>query len=519
MTERCNAMRLFSGKKQKTHFVWLRAAAALVMSCVLVISAAPIFAVSQAPKGGSVDDFAAYLDERIPTVMDAYDIPGAGIAVVKDGGIVWTQAYGYADTASGREMTTDDVFRVQSISKSVTAWGVMKLVREGRIDLDSPVAQYLHDWQFPASVYPAGDITIRQLLCHTAGLYIGDFMTRYSPVEEKPTLAENLSKEAVIVNVPGRVFSYSNVGYNLLELVVEEVTGRDFAEYMRQEVLIPLGMDHADFDWREDMDVPNGYNLQGEVIPVYVYPEKASGGLFATTDDIAAFAAAGMTGAVQDVLDEESIDALYMPQVQDIGMYNIVFDGYGFGHYIETMKDGRVAVAHGGQGTGWMTHFQAVPESGDAIVILTNSQRSWPLIAYILCDWAQWRGLSQPGMGRIIWGVWALWIFIGLVWFAVLWQALRIATDLISRQRRPAPLSAQGRGRRIVRLALAVIIAGALAWCVCQDYLLLSSVFPVTSVWLAVSAAAVSVVLLLTALLPVRNAQPSVSSSRISGAG
>ena len=72
-----------------------------------------------------------------------------------------------------------------------------------------------------------------------------------------------------------------------------------------------------------------------------------------------------------------------------------MFEAYGFGHYIETLPNGLRSVSHGGQGNGVMTHFQTVPETGDAIVILTNSQRSWPFIAYLLSDWAQWRAFSR----------------------------------------------------------------------------------------------------------------------------
>ena len=119
---------------------------------------------------------------------------------------------------------------------------------------------------------------------------------------------------------------------------------------------------------------------------VYLYPSKASGGLFATARDIARFAAACMNE--NSVLSGESIKLLYAPQSHKIGIYGLIFEAYGFGHYIEKLPNGALSVSHGGQGNGIMTHFQAVLETGDAIVILTNSQRSWPFIAYVLSDWA-----------------------------------------------------------------------------------------------------------------------------------
>lgn len=376
--------------------------------------------------------------------------------------------------------------RVQSISKSITAWGVMKLVEQGKIELDAPIWQYFKSWHFPESEFSAKGVTIRQLLSHTGGLPLGDVFTIYSPHEEMPSLREKLTQEAVLVREPGSAFSYSNTGYNLLELLIEEVTGQAFGDYMRREILHPLGMNRSTFIWDEGFDpaVPVGYDLRGKPVPVYVYPEKASGGLFATAEDIAAFTIAGMKDAPHDkqLISSESIEALHTPAAKEIGIYSLVFDAYGLGHYIETLPNGERAISHGGQGTGIMTHFHAIPETGDAIVILTNSQRSWPFISYLLRDWARWRGVESIGMGRIIWGKYWLWAVIGLIWSAVILQVHNIMT-------RPKPLT-------IAQTIVAIIILIVLIWCINQKYLFLSSVFPIASKWLGISAFVLSISLL-----------------------
>ena len=94
-----------------------------------------------------LDEFKVHMDERIPTLMRQYGIPGCNIALVQDNEVIWTEGYGYADVASGRALTVDTPMSVQSITKSVTAWGVMQLVEKGLIDLDAPVSQYLKSWQ------------------------------------------------------------------------------------------------------------------------------------------------------------------------------------------------------------------------------------------------------------------------------------------------------------------------------------------------------------------------------------
>ena len=174
--------------------------------------------------------FTGYLDTNIPKLMRRYGVPGVSIALVQDGQIVYTMAYGDADLDAGRKLTSDLPMRVQSISKSVTAWAILKLAEEGTLDLDKPVQSYLRGWRLPAADTPSGGITVRQLLCHTAGLPLGDVFALYAPEEPMPTLKESLTRSATLFQPPGKGFSYSNVGYNLLELLIEEVTGRDFAE-------------------------------------------------------------------------------------------------------------------------------------------------------------------------------------------------------------------------------------------------------------------------------------------------
>lgn len=440
-----------------------------------------------------LDEFKAHMDERIPTLMKLYEIPGCNIALVKDGEIAWTEGYGYADVESGRALTTDTPMSVQSITKSVTAWGVMQLREKGLIDLDTPVSQYLKSWQFPLTDYPTDKITVRQLLSHTAGMPLGDFTNVYAPGDTMPSNRDVMTAEAMLMRDPGTGFSYSNTGYNLLEILIEDVTGQGFSEYIHTEILLPLGMENAffDIDTASNPYPPTGYNLRKDPVPVYLYPSKASGGLFATAHDIARFAVAGLKE--NPVLSIESINQMYQPECHKVGIYGLIFEAYGFGHYIEKLPNGALSVSHGGQGNGIMTHLQAVPETGDAIVILTNSQRSWPFIAYVLSDWAQWRGFPSVGMGRIIWGHYGLCVVIGMLISASLLVILRLVSTF-SQQKRT--------GFKLLRVSAAFILLGVLTWCACQKYLFITSVFPVLSVWLGGTAFVFSIVLLLSVVLP-----------------
>lgn len=401
-------------------------------------------------------------------------------------------------------MTTDMPMRVQSISKSVTAWAVLKLAEDGKLNLDDPVERYLKGWTLPSSDYPPEGVTVRRLLSHTAGLPLGDVFALYSPDEAVPALRESLTRTAILFQMPGKGFSYSNVGYNLLELLIEAVTGRDFAEYMKNEVLHPLGLYHSDFEWSEEAlaAVPLGYTLAGEPVSPYRYPERASGGLIATAEDIARFCIAGMPDfSKQRVLAPSAVEKLYVAQAESLGIYGAVFDTYGFGYYTERLSDGKLAVYHGGQGTGWMSHFHAVPKTGDAIVILTNSQRSWPFIASLLNSWARWCGFSPPGMTRILFLECLIWGLVGLTVGITLCLMANIVGKIAAGNLKYIPILQNGvKLSRIFKIGVSLSIPAALWWACCQKYLFLTAVFPLSSIWLGVCAAAFSLMLLIASL-------------------
>ena len=479
---------------------------------VLVVGAG--CARPQSTAGDSLDAFTARLDHQLPGLMEQYGVPGASVALVRGGEPVWSAAYGRADIAAGRDMAVDAVYRVESISKSVTAWGLMRLVEEGRIRLDDPAARYLDEGDIPASPFQEEKVTLRQLLSHTAGLPLGTIGVRYSPGADMPSLREGLAREALLVREPGVGFEYSNVGYHVLEAVVENVTGQDFGEYMKQEVLIPLGMLESSFSWDPPLGrkTPLGYDLQGRPVPLYVYPEKASGGLLATVEDIARFAGATAVApaspARQAVLSAEGQQAMYAPVARDLGVYDAVADGYGMGHFVEELPGGTTAVWHGGQGTGWMSHFHAVPETGEAIVILANSQRSWPLMAAVLDEWAQWSGAGTVQMSRITSAVVLLRVLVAGLLGVFLWQVWTLARGFLSGGRRWAPASHVRWKSRTVQASAALLALMGLAWAAAQPYLLVSSVFPGISEWAGWAVAALAVVNLLWAAAPCQEPGP-----------
>lgn len=469
---------------------------ALLLLSAALPGAAPASVQPEQARGDDGTDWAAAreLEERVPVLMERFGVPGLVALVMEEGEVAWARAFGYADPAAAEPLSLASVIRVESISKPVTAWGVLRLVEQGRVALDDPVRDHLRRWTPPAGT-PA--ITVGELLSNTGGVGLGDYSARYPPEGARPSLPESLEREFEMVAAPGTGFRYSDTGFNLLQLLVEDVTGTPFATWMDQEVLEPLGMRDATFRWTAEVArrLPVGHTLQGDPVAPYVYPGQGSGGLFATAGDLARFAAAGMEppwGSPQEVLQPTAVRLMHAERVPVGGLYGLVSDGYGLGHFTERLSDGRRAVWHGGQGYGWMTHLHLVPATGDAIVLLANSQRAWPLFAHVLRAWSGALGVAPVGMGRLTLAAPLAW---GVVLLLVL-GAVGVGVGALRPRRAPGARSRL----RPLRLAWGVGLLATVGWCATRDYLFLFSVLPGTAKWLGVAATLLGAALVFSAL-------------------
>jgi hypothetical protein len=151
-----------------------------------------------------------------------------------------------------------------------------------------------------------------------------------------------------------------------------------------------------------------------------------------------------------------------------------------------------------------MTHFHAVPATGDGIVILTNSERSWPLMARVLRDWSQWSGGGAVQFSRIVHATTALWGLIGLIALTALGQAIRLGRGWWRGRRRWAPFARTARFARSLQAAAAVGVIAALAWSLAQPYLFVTSIFPIAAPWAGITLLVGALVLALSAVLPRR---------------
>jgi CubicO group peptidase (beta-lactamase class C family) len=314
--------------------------------------------------------------------MHEHGVPGASVAVILDGEIAWAKGYGVKDVETGEPVEPTTVFQAASISKPVAVTGVLRLVEEGALELDVPVDRYLRSWTLPTYDWDE-PVTLRRLASHTAGTTVHGF-PGYVRSGPRPGTAGVLrgegNTEAVVVDVePGSRFRYSGGGTTVLQLVVEDVTGRPFEDHMADAVLAPAGMEHSTFaqPLPEDRwtDAASGHRSDGTRVEEdwHVYPEKAAAGLWTTPSDLARFAIAiqrSLRGGSGGLLSESTAEAMLTP----------VRDGYGLGFGIGP-EPGRFG--HGGANEGFRATLAAFRD-GRGVVVMTNSDRGGALAQEIL---------------------------------------------------------------------------------------------------------------------------------------
>lgn len=377
---------------------------ALVASLLLPI---PASLHAQAPRPDPFD-LAARLDSVVPVLLERHHVPGLAVGVVEDARVAFTRGYGVADRASGRPMTDSTVSNLASLSKPVTAWGVLHLAAEQGLDLDGPVERWLARWEPPPSPYDWGDVTLRRILSHTAGLSMPS--VPWFPADSaRPSLDAVLRGEAgaegplELAREPGSRWSYSGGGYALLQLVVEDVSGRPFPAYMGGEVLRPLGMGETTFSVDT---VPAGrlaapHGEDGEPLESYRLVGVAAGGLYGTARDFARFLTVYMEGdgrsAGRGVLSPADVSRMLEP-VARVELEGVETGGaeYALGHNVARTGGGRRLVFHSGGNPGYLAYFLIAPESGHGIVLLANGSGAAPVLGGGVEIWARRHGVELP---------------------------------------------------------------------------------------------------------------------------
>jgi CubicO group peptidase (beta-lactamase class C family) len=316
------------------------------------------------------------IDQR----MKHYSVPGMTVAVIHDGKIAWTKAYGIMDKETNEPVKSTTLFQAGSISKPVAAYGALKSVEMGKLKLDDDVNTYLASWKIPDNEFTKQNkVTLKHLVSHTGGLTVHGF-PGYTPGDPVPTTVQVLDGVApantgpVRVNkLPGESFRYSGGGYTIMQLMMADVHGKPFPAIEKELVFDPIGMVNSTYDQPLDSIwikraatgyLPDHTQTSGKR---HTYPEMAAAGLWTTAEDLAMFALdvqKSLKGESNKVISKEMAEKMVTP---------VLPDGYiGLGVFLRNF-DGEKYFGHGGWDEGFSSEMIAHVSKGYGVVVLTNS--------------------------------------------------------------------------------------------------------------------------------------------------
>jgi len=345
---------------------------------------------SSCTKQSEEEILASTLEKEIPRLMEAANIPGLSIAVVRDGNIAWNKAFGVKSRQTKEPVNENTMFEAASLTKTVTAYAAMRLVEKGRLELDRPLHEY-----FPDKVYKklSGDerykkITARLVLTHTTGL---------------PNWGTRLMRD------PGIQYAYSGEGFLYLGRAIEQISGMTLQEFAQKEIFDPLGMDHTSYVWNETYAANGacGHDSHGSVHALRKRTEPNGGAsLLTTASDYAAFICAVLNA---EGLSQETINQMISPHVQvtknrnTAELFENVYWGLGWG--IQPGETGD-SFWHWGDNGDLRAYTATYKDLREGFVYFTNSNNGLAIAEAIsglivsdhqyALDWLEYEKYDEP---------------------------------------------------------------------------------------------------------------------------
>jgi len=358
----------------------------ILMSLVCLVSPLASGAsdfVSQHPK---VQDAFTLLDLWIEEQITYQQLPGLAIGVVYNQELIWSKGYGFGDLQEETPVTPSTLFRIGSVTKVFTATAILQLRDTGKLRLDDPVTRHLPDFKIENPFPDAPEITLWNLLTHTAGLpREGAFP--YWTDHEFPARDELIAAAAsqTLIYSPGTQYKYSNLGVSLLGAIIEEASGESYQDYITQHLLLPLGMNRSSVDptIEQSENLAKAYMRRqpdGSRQPMDYYEVRgmaAMGSIVSSVEDMAKFAALNTrpdnSTADGQILSTSTMREMHRPH----WVYSSWSGGMGLGFRIAP-RDGQNTVSHGGWIGDHRAHLLMVPDKNLAVVAMTNAGDASP---------------------------------------------------------------------------------------------------------------------------------------------
>lgn len=340
------------------------------------------------PTDASLGDYSytkKYITWLIKREMEKANITGLSIALVDDQQIVWTEGFGYTDKQANIKATSDTVYHVGSISKIFTATAAMQLAEQSKLDIDQPLQKYLPEFSIKSRFGDTNKITPRNLMNHHSGLpcnWVHGMSERHpGPFTEVVTAVKN----EYMACPTDYVFAYSNLGVTLLGAAIAKVSGEEYASYMDNHLLHPLGMTHSQFA----SIIPSKSYDNGKEVEGFPLRDLPTGGLNASVSNIAHFMqmifADGKYNGRQ-IIGAESLREMFKVQNANVPLD---FDfKMGLGWMLSTMDvPGADTVAnHGGSTLSFHSMLAVLPEHKLGVVVLSNSATAQGVVSKIATE-------------------------------------------------------------------------------------------------------------------------------------
>jgi len=378
----------------------MRLSAVLCVVFGVGIAAAAMAAQPATPAASPPATLAA-LDSSIADLLRGAGVPGASVVVIEGGQVVMARDYGMADRARGQPVSPGTVFRAGSISKTLTAVAVMRLVEQRRVELDVPMSGLLPEWELQGVADQAQPLRLAHLLEHSAGL--DDIRFRHYLIQGRDiTLAEALPLFGPYRArwLPGSGTAYSNAGPIVVGRLIEKLSGESFEVHIARSVTDPLGM--ASARWLRDSAQADvlaaSYQADGRTPEPYVEtPGRPSGSLSATARDLARLPLLLLGRGTVDghsLLEEASVERMERPATSAASRHGVPI---GWGLALRADADGRtVFYGHDGSIDGFVARFAYAPAIGAGYVVMANMASEAALAAGRLVRSYLERNLAAP---------------------------------------------------------------------------------------------------------------------------
>ena len=378
------------------------ASAALILVMVLLVASlllveAMFFAAPPVNRGDAAS-LRDHITGELNSAVAADRVGATGLVLIEDGEIIFENGFGISDPETRAPVDPRrSMFLVASVSKQVTAWGVMKFVQEGRIGLDDPVLPRLKGWKFEGDPAISDKLTVRRLLTHTAGIQDGPldgFFSAYDNVAissgailiyEDPATGQR--RTMPITREPGSGFSYGSAAYTVLAFVIEDLAGKPFAEYMDESILHPLGMNVSTFDLDSfagrhgDLSIVADFDHQLTVQPRRRLKHTAGAGFYTTPHDLGLFLKAYRGD--NPVLRPETIREMISPQPETGGAW-----GLAHAIFADNGTGGHIIGHDGGSIPAWGAWLRFNPATGNGMVM--NVSGGSGALNQLGHDWVYW---------------------------------------------------------------------------------------------------------------------------------